>query len=80
MPVSYNGNTDWIRIVGNPFQGEHNEVNERDVSSGYFTALQAKLVRGRLFDDAQDASKPRVASSTRLWGKLGFPENRLYRK
>jgi hypothetical protein len=32
LPVSGNGNTDWIRILGKPYHGEHNEVNEREVS------------------------------------------------
>ena len=27
LPVSFNGNTDWIRFVGRPYNGEHNEVN-----------------------------------------------------
>ncbi|HVI79902.1 MAG TPA: ABC transporter permease, partial [Candidatus Acidoferrum sp.] len=47
LPVSHNGNTWWIRVVGHPYNGEHNEVNERDVSSAFFTTLHAKLVRGR---------------------------------
>jgi predicted permease len=61
MPVSFNGNTEWIRFVGRPYDGEHNEVNFRNVSSEYLTTLEAKLVRGRYFTDAEDASKPRVA-------------------
>ncbi len=73
MPVSFNGNTDWIRIVGKPFHGEHNEVNERDVSSDYFTALHAKLVHGRFFTDAEDASKPRVAVINETLAKQYFP-------
>ena len=60
LPVTYNGNTDWIRFVGRPFNGEHNEVNERDVSAGYLTTLRAKLLRGRYFTDAEDLSKPKV--------------------
>ena len=60
LPVTYNGNTDWIRFVGRPFSGEHNEVNERDVSAAYLATLQAKLLRGRYFTDAEDASKPKV--------------------
>ena len=43
LPVSGNGNTDWIRVVGHPFHGEHNEVNEREVSSGFFKTVQAPL-------------------------------------
>jgi len=60
LPVTYNGNTDWIRFVGRPFNGEHNEVNERDVSAGYLATLEAKLLRGRYFSDAEDESKPKV--------------------
>ena len=61
LPVSFNGNTTWIRVVGRPYHGEHNEVNQRDVSSEYFTTLRAKLLRGRYFNDAEDESKPGVA-------------------
>jgi predicted permease len=61
LPVTYNGNTDWIRFVGRPFNGEHNEVNERDVSAEYLATLQARLLRGRYFADTEDLSKPKVA-------------------
>jgi macrolide transport system ATP-binding/permease protein len=60
LPVGYNGNTDWIRFVGKPYDGKHIEVNERDVSSEYFRTIGAKLVRGRYFNDAEDESKPQV--------------------
>ncbi len=60
MPVSSNGNTDWIRFVGKPYNGNHNEVNERDVSSGYFQTIGATLLRGRYFTEAEDQSKPKV--------------------
>jgi len=60
LPLSGNGNTTWIRVVGRPYDGEHNEVNQRDVSSDYFTLLRARLLRGRYFTDAEDASKPSV--------------------
>jgi len=60
LPVSFNGNTTWIRIVGKPYNGEHNEVNERDVSSAFLSTIRAKLLRGRYFTDAEDATKPHV--------------------
>ena len=60
LPVSFNGNTDWIRFVGRPYNGEHNEVNQRDVSAAYLQTVGARLVRGRYFTDADDATKPRV--------------------
>ncbi len=73
LPVKVNGNTDWIRFVGRPYHGEHNEVNQRDVSSGYFTTLQAKLLRGRLFTDAEDASKPLVVIINQALARQYFP-------
>jgi predicted permease len=73
LPLSGNSNTDWIRFVGRPYNGEHNEVNERHVSSAYFTTLQAKLLRGRYFTDADDASKPRVVIINQALARKYFP-------
>jgi macrolide transport system ATP-binding/permease protein len=73
LPLSFNGNTDWIRFVGRPYNGQHNEVNERDVSTGYFTTLQARLLRGRYFTDAEDASKPPVAIINQALARKYFP-------
>jgi macrolide transport system ATP-binding/permease protein len=73
MPVSGNGNTDWIRIEGRPYNGVHNEVNERDVSADYFSTLQARLLRGRFFTDAEDASKPLVIVINQTLAKKYFP-------
>lgn len=72
LPVNYNGNTDWIRFAGKPYNGEHNEVNERDVSSDFFSTLGAKLLRGRYFTDAEDLSKPHVAIVNRTLAKKYF--------
>lgn len=60
LPVSFNGNTTWIRVVGHPYNGEHNEVNERSVSPEFFSTLQAKLLRGRYFTENDDGSRPPV--------------------
>ena len=73
LPVSFNGNTTWIRIVGQPYNGEHNEVNQRDVSSAFFTTLRAKLLRGRYFSDAEDASKPSVVIINQALARKYFP-------
>jgi len=73
LPVSFNGNTTWIRIVGQPYNGEHNEVNQRDVSAALFTTLRAKLLRGRYFTDAEDASKPRVVLINQALARKYFP-------
>lgn len=73
LPVSYNGNTDWIRFVGRPYNGEHNEVNERDVSAGFFLTVRAKLARGRYFSYDEDASKPQVALINQTLARKYFP-------
>ncbi|HEV3199483.1 MAG TPA: ABC transporter permease [Bryobacteraceae bacterium] len=72
-PVRYNGNTDWIRFVGKPYDGKHIEVNERDVSSEYFKTIGAKLARGRYFTDSEDDSKPKVAIINQTLANKYFP-------
>jgi len=59
LPITGNGDTGWIRILGHPYNGEHNEVNEREVSAEYFATLKARLIRGRFFSDSEDSTKPR---------------------
>src|SRR5207342_1580367 len=46
---------------------------ERDVSSGYFATLGTKLVRGRYFNEAEDASKPPVAIVNQAFVRQYFP-------
>ncbi len=73
LPLTFNGNTTWIRFVGRAYNGEHNEVNERNVSSDYFKTLQAKLLRGRTFTDAEDLTKPLVVVINQTLAKKYFP-------
>jgi predicted permease len=73
LPVSFNGNTDWIRFVGKPYDGKHIEVNERDVSAEFFETIGAKLVRGRYFSDAEDESKPKVVIINQTLARKYFP-------
>jgi predicted permease len=73
LPVSCNCNTDWVRFVGRPYNGSHNEVNERDVSAGFFSSLHARLLRGRYFTDAEDGSKPMVVVINETFAKKYFP-------
>ncbi len=73
LPVSYNGNTDWIRFVGRPYDGKHIEVNERDVSSDYFRTIGATLLRGRYFSDAEDESQAKVMIINQALAKKYFP-------
>ena len=61
LPVSFNGNTTWIRFAGRPFNGEHNEVLEREISAGYFDTVGARMLAGRGFTDRDVATSPKVA-------------------
>jgi predicted permease len=67
------GNTTWIRVDGRPYHGEHNEVQFREVSASYFTALEARLVRGRHFTEQDGASAPPVAIINGAMARQYFP-------
>ena len=73
LPVQCNCDTDWIRIIGKPFHGEHNEVDERDVTPGYFPTLKARLVRGRFFTDDDDISKSQKIVINEVLAQKYFP-------
>ena len=73
LPLSFNGNTDWIRFVGRAFNGEHIEVNQRAVTPSYFATLKADLLRGRTFTESEDMSKPRVVVINRTLAEKYFP-------
>jgi predicted permease len=71
-PPVIGGNTMWIRVVGQPYHGEHNEVLYREVSPAYFATLQARLLRGRYFTEQDDASKPPVVIVNRALARRYF--------
>jgi predicted permease len=73
LPVQCNCPTDGIRIVGRPYDGEHNEVNDRHVNASYLPTLKARLVRGRFFTEADDASRPGVAIINQALARKYFP-------
>src|SRR5215475_1116642 len=73
LPVNSNGNTVWLRFLDRPFNGEHNDVNQRIVSSEYFTTLRAQLLRGRYFTEADEANKPSVIVINEALANKYFP-------
>ena len=73
QPVGCNCDTDWIRFEGKPYNGVHNEVNEREVSAGHLATLQARLIRGRFIADSDGASKPLVVVINQALAKKYFP-------
>src|SRR5579863_4469042 len=73
LPIDGWGNTTWIRILGRPWHGEHNETTFRDVTPDYFNVLGAKLLRGRYFNESEDKTKPQVAIINRSFERTYFP-------
>ena len=72
LPIQCDCDTDWIRIPGRPFHGEHNEVLERDISPEYLSVLRAKLLEGRMFTDEDDMQHPYVAIINETLAKKYF--------
>lgn len=73
LPVLCICDTDWIRFVGKPFHGEHNEVLEREVSPDYFSTLKATLLRGRGIGGQDDAGKPHTVVINETLARRFFP-------
>ena len=60
LPLGDGDGTIILEVVGQPHHDGLREVAVRDTSTGYFTTLQAQLIRGRLFTEADDAAHPMV--------------------
>jgi macrolide transport system ATP-binding/permease protein len=73
LPVRCDCNTDIIQVIGKPELTGENEVDERHVSPGYLPAIGAALMRGRLFTEADDASKPGVTIINASLARRYFP-------
>jgi predicted permease len=72
-PLSHNGNTTWIRVLGRPWDGSHIDIPQRNVSPAYFTTLGAKLAGGRYFTETDGQSRPSVAIVNRAFVRKYFP-------
>jgi len=73
LPIQCNCDTDWIRIAGKPFHGEHNEVNQREVSPAYLSTLKARLIRGRYFNENEIGPTENVALINEALARKYFP-------
>jgi macrolide transport system ATP-binding/permease protein len=73
LPVECNCNTDRIQFPGRPYHGEHNDVDERHVSPAYLPTLKATLLRGRVFTETDDASRPGVTVINQALAQKYFP-------
>jgi predicted permease len=58
LPVSNGGNTNMVRIEGQPSTAEGREANSRTVDQYYFQTLRAQLLQGRWFNDDDNLSAP----------------------
>jgi predicted permease len=73
LPVQCDCPLDNFQIEGKPTRNEHNHVDERHVSSEYLPVLRAKLLRGRFFSEADNASTPGVAVINDTLARQFFP-------
>jgi macrolide transport system ATP-binding/permease protein len=78
LPVGTGDGLKAVAFPEKPSLGDHNEVNDRQVSTAYFATLQAQMLRGRAFAESDDASKPPVTIINQTLAKRYFPnENPL---
>ena len=73
-PPIVGGNTSLFRVVGAPLTPLPYEANSRDIDSGYFPTLQAKLKAGRYFDEGDNANAPKVVIINETLAKMAFGE------
>jgi macrolide transport system ATP-binding/permease protein len=73
-PVECHCSLDLIQVIGKPELNDHNLVDERHISAGYLPTLGARLMRGRLFTEADGASKPGVAIVNASLARRYFPD------
>ncbi len=73
-PVDSAWGTMSFHVADRPNHGEFNEAFYRPVSSGFFKTLQAQLLRGRYFEESEDAAKPRVAVVNQALMRKYFPD------
>jgi predicted permease len=66
------GNTSWVRFDGRPYNGEHNEINTREIDDGYFGTIRARMLKGRPILPTDDKSAPRVVVINRAFERTYF--------
>jgi predicted permease len=73
LPVGEGGNSNGFLIVGQPKPPSPNEELVRPVSSGYFTTLHTRILRGRFFDANEDDTRPQVVIVNQAMAQRYFP-------
>ncbi len=72
LPISGEGGTQ-IGFVGRPSLGDNNEVGHVEISAGYLSVLEARLLRGRYFKENDGANAPLVAIINQSLARRYFP-------
>jgi predicted permease len=73
LPITCNCDSTDFRVLGHPWDREHDKALKRETSADYFKVLQARLIAGRYYTEADDSSKPRVAVINRALANRFFP-------
>ncbi len=75
LPLTGNGRQTNVYIEGRPVPkpGQAPVSDYHSVTPGYFAAMGPRLLRGRLFTEADDANAPRVALVSRSFAQLFWP-------
>ncbi len=73
LPLGDGDGSGNFRIVGQVWPSDHNEVVIRDISAGYFSTFETRLLRGRYFADDEDTSRQRVVVINQQMAKTYFP-------
>ncbi len=63
-----------------PYNGEHNETNEREVNANFFKTLKAPLMRGREFTENDDATHPNVVIVNEAFVRKFLPGQRNWKR
>ena len=78
LPVGAGDGLQTIAFKEKPILGNLNEVNDREVSTAYFSTLEARLQSGRNFAESDNASRPPVTIINETLARRYFPhENAL---
>ena len=73
LPLGNGNGSTIFSITGAPPDNLRREAPFRQVSPGYFAALQSRLIEGRWFTDTDDASHPRVVIINQQMARQYFP-------
>ncbi|WP_263353905.1 ABC transporter permease [Acidicapsa acidisoli] len=72
-PLNSGSNSVTFMVVGRPKNGPPDEVNIKQIDSGYFATVGAQLFQGRSFTENDDAARPPVMIINQAMARAYFP-------